>query len=103
MRPEEPTNRFFIDLTNGGPVAPIRNMTGTIRFDLTVGSGVAHLTLSIDKGDSAMSRLDSSADAELRSERALVEEIVVGRTNAMAAFVQSVRVELDDHRATRTQ
>jgi putative sterol carrier protein len=88
MRPESPINRFFADLANRGSEPLVRKVAGTIRFDLADGTDKEHLLVSIDKGDTTVSRRNSRADAVVRAERAVFEDIISGRKNAMAAYLR---------------
>ena len=88
MRPESPIGRFFADLANRGSEPLVRKVAGTIRFDLADGTDKEHLLVSIDKGDTTVSRRNSRADAVVRAERAVLEDIIAGRKNAMAAYLR---------------
>jgi putative sterol carrier protein len=66
----------------------LANVTATVRFDLEHEGGTDRWFVVIDKGDVSVSRRNVRADCVLRAERSLVEGVVSGRVNAMAALLR---------------
>jgi putative sterol carrier protein len=66
----------------------LANVTATVRFDLEDGGRRDRWFVVIEKGDVSVSRRNVRADCVLRAERSLVEGLVSGRVNAMAALLR---------------
>ncbi|MCZ7526358.1 MAG: SCP2 sterol-binding domain-containing protein [Acidimicrobiia bacterium] len=79
---------FFEELAHRGHEPLLRRLSGTIRFDLTGGRRTEHWYVTVRKGDVAVSRQDAEADAILRTDRALFDDLATGRANAMAATLR---------------
>jgi len=85
---ENPTSGFFAYVANRSPEPLIKNVTGTIRFDLADGAGTDHWLVTMKKGEVAVSNQNSAADAVVRADRAIFDEIAAGTKNAQAAFLR---------------
>ena len=77
-RSGDSTKRFFGDIANRGPVPLLRNVVGTVRFDLAGGGHTEHWFVTLNKGEVAVSHRNGRADAVVRVDRALFDELAAG-------------------------
>jgi hypothetical protein len=91
---EDPTSDFFAQLAARGQIPMLARLSGTMRIDLTDGGRTEHWYLAITKGTIEVSRLNAPADAALIADKALFDEMVKGKVNAMSAVLRSV-VQVD--------
>ena len=91
---EDATADFFAELAARGQVPMLAQLSGTLRADLTDDGRTEHWYLTITKGRMEVSRHDAPADAVLVADKALFDEMVKGKTNAMAAVLRNV-VQVD--------
>jgi len=82
------TGEFFEQLV--GPQALLSNRSGTLRFDIADGSAVEHVYITIDRGSVAVSHKKGRADAVLRLDRALADQLVTGKANATTAVLRGM-------------
>lgn len=93
---ENPTSGFFSYVANRSSEPLIRNLTGSIRFDLTDGPKTEHWLVTIKKGEVTVSSRSGAADAAVRADLATFDEIAAGTKNAQAAFLRgAIAVEGD--------
>ena len=78
----------FFDVSRPGHNPMLANVTATVRFDLEHEGSTDRWFVVVDKGDVSVSRRNVRADCVLRAERSLVEGLVSGRVNAMAALLR---------------
>ncbi len=78
----------FFEVSRLGHNPMLANVTATVRFDLEHEGKTDRWFVVIDKGDVSVSRRNVRADCVLRAERSLVEGLVSGRVNAMAALLR---------------
>jgi len=83
---------FFCGLAERGREPLLRNVSGTLRFDLADGQRVEHWYLTITNGDVAVSHQDAEADAIVRTAKALFGGMIAGKVNAMAATLRGALV-----------
>ena len=89
------TAAFFDELGRRGHEPLLERISATVRFDIGDGASVDRL-LSIDKGDIRVSSENVPADCTVSISDTLLDEIVNGRTGAMAAFLRgAILVEGD--------
>ena len=88
----DPAGEFFRGLADRGREPLLRNVSGTLRFDLVDGDRVEHWYLTIKNGDISVSHQDAEADAVVRTGKMLFEGITAGRVNAMAAALRGALV-----------
>jgi putative sterol carrier protein len=93
---KDATSAFFTRLAERGHEPLLATTTGTLRFDLVSGRSVEHWFVSVKKGDVAVSKKESRADAIVRLDRTLFDRMVTGRENAMAATLRGVIVAEGD-------
>ena len=82
------TAAFFDELGRRGHEPLLERISATVRFDIGDGASVDHRLLSIDKGDIRVSSENVPADGTVIISESLLDEIVNGRTGAMAAFLR---------------
>jgi putative sterol carrier protein len=90
----EATAEFFERLGRTGHEPLLEKATGRIRFELVNGKQTERWLVTLDKGDVAVSHKSGQTDCNVRTSKALFEEIVTGRENAMAAVLRGA-VEVD--------
>jgi putative sterol carrier protein len=88
----------FFEVSRLGHNPMLANVTATVRFDLEHEGKTDRWFVVIDKGDVSVSRRNVRADCVLRAERSLVEGVVSGRVNAMAALLRGDLVAEGDPR-----
>ncbi len=84
----DPTATFFDELGRRGSEPLLRKVTGRVRFDLVDGAHTDSWLVAVDKGELTVARKAGAADCTFRGERAVFDEIVGGRTNALAAVLR---------------
>jgi putative sterol carrier protein len=83
-----PIDQFFDDLDRRGREPLLTRVSATIRFDITDGEQTEHRLIRIDHGDIRVSVGDEPADCVIRAERAVCDDVVSGRTSALAALLR---------------
>ena len=80
---------FFTDISTRGQIPALGSLTGSIRFDL-VGDDdeVECWYVDITKGEAIVTHKRSKADATVRCDKRLMEEIAKGKKNAMAGVLR---------------
>ena len=82
------TQEFFHELGRRGHEPLLANVIGNVQFDVVDGSRTTRWLVTIDKGDVAVSHKRGRADCTIRGDKALFDDVVVGRTNTMAAVLR---------------
>lgn len=82
------TAAFFDELGRRGHDPLLGRVSATVRFDIGDGASVEHRLLRIDRGDIRVSSENVPADCTVIVGAALLDEILRGRTGAMAAFLR---------------
>jgi putative sterol carrier protein len=90
----EGTAEFFERLGRTGHQPLLEKATGRIRFELVNGKQTERWLVAIDEGDIAVSRKSGQTDCSVRSSKALFDDIVAGRENALAAVLRGA-LEVD--------
>jgi len=85
-----PTQQLFEALAERGHEPLLERISGTIRFDLDTGKTVERWYLRVKKGNVDVSHEKGPADAVVRTDRALFDDIASGNANAMAALLRGV-------------
>ena len=81
-------------LPSRGDDPVLRQLTGTIRFDLRDGKAVESWFLALDKGDVKVSHRKAKADCVAAMDKELCDDLVTGKTNGFAAALRG-DIELD--------
>jgi len=84
----DPTADFFRSLPGREPDPLLRTAKGSIRFDVVDAGHVEHWWVSMSGGTVSVSRGNRRADAKMVVERDLMDRLVTGRANAMAALLR---------------
>ncbi|MGH9866686.1 MAG: SCP2 sterol-binding domain-containing protein [Candidatus Polarisedimenticolia bacterium] len=84
------TAEFFNQIDKRGQVPFLRNVSGTLRFDIEDGDHVNPWYVSVRKGDVEVSHKDADADVLVCVDKATFEGIACGEINAMAAALRGV-------------
>ena len=82
------TAEFFDALVERGHEPLLEQTTVTVRFDLKQGKKTDHWLVSVVNGDIAVSRQNLPADCVATADKALFDDIVSGKTNALAAMLR---------------
>jgi putative sterol carrier protein len=95
---------FFADLSRRGHEPMLRRLTATVRFDIVDGDRTEHRLITIDHGDIRVDESDQPADCVITAARAVCDDVVSGRTSALAALLRgAVSVQGDPELMVLTQ
>jgi putative sterol carrier protein len=83
-----PTDLFFARLVEQAEEPLLRRAHGTVRFDLSDGGQLEHWLVTIDDGLVTVSRRNRRADAVVRVDKDVFDDMVSGSLNAMAASLR---------------
>ena len=86
----DPTATFFAGLAERGHEPILASTSGTLRFELRNGRRTEYWHVTVAKGDITVSTANDEADAVVRCDKALFDEMATGRANAMAAQLRGV-------------
>jgi hypothetical protein len=84
----DPVEDFFTGLGRRGYEPLLQHVAGSIRFDLIHGNEVDHWWIGIDRGHVTVQREEREAKSVAKEDRATLVDIILGRRNAMTAFMQ---------------
>jgi putative sterol carrier protein len=84
----DPTKAFFDDLTRREREPLLRRASGTLRIDLADGKTTHHWYVTLKKGAIVVSHKEGTADAIVRADKSLFDDLAGGRANAMAATLR---------------
>lgn len=84
----DPTADFFSELGKRQHEPMLARVTGTVRFDLAHDGTTDHYLVAVDNGDVTVAATAGTADAVIRTDRALFDEAVTGRANGMTAVLR---------------
>jgi putative sterol carrier protein len=82
------TAAFFDELAQRGYEPRAATMRGSVRLDLRRGKRIERWLVSVDRGTVTVSRANAAADAVVRTDETLFEDLVRGEANAMAALLR---------------
>ena len=85
---------LFDDLSRREYEPLLRNVSGTVRFDLVSGKTTERWLVVIRKGNLAVSRRNAAADTVFRLSRTLFEAVANGETNTFTAMLRG-EIELE--------
>ena len=95
---EDAVTAFFEDLGSRGYEPLLRNVSGTVRFDLVSGKTTERWLVTIRKGNLGVSRKNVAADTTMRLSRALFAAAASGETNVLSAMLRGDVVLEGDYR-----
>ena len=90
----DPVTAFFDDLGGRAYEPVLRNVSGTVRFDLASGKTTERWLVAMRKGNLAVSRRNAAADTVIRLSRRRFEALVEGEMNLFTAMLRG-EVELE--------
>jgi predicted lipid carrier protein YhbT len=96
LETKDATGAFFDDLARRGHEPLLAKTDGTIRFDLADGDRNEHWLVEVRRGDVAVSRGTARADVVVGADRQLFEQVLEGKTSAVAAFLRGAIVAEGD-------
>ena len=79
---------FFADLERRGHEPMLRRVSATVRWDILDGDRTEHRLVRIARGDLQVAVSDAPADCVIVAERAVCDDVVTGRTSALAALLR---------------
>lgn len=83
------TTAFFQQLARRQHEPAFNRLSGSLRFDVAEGPRrTVHWLVSLDKGDIAVSKENRAADCVVRADRSVLDDVLSGRKNAMAAILR---------------
>ena len=80
--------KFFDSLPDRGREPLLAKVSGTLRIDAVDDGRVEHWYVVLADGVVSVSHKNAGADAVMRLARSLLDDIVAGRANAMAALLR---------------
>jgi hypothetical protein len=90
----DPIEQFFSILAEPGRIPTFDGESATLRFDVSGrssgGPGDEHWHIRVSDGDVTVARSADPADATVRVDRPVMEAIVTGRLNTMAAILRGL-------------
>ena len=87
---------FFEGLAARGHEPLLEKATGTMRFDIRNGKRTESWFLTVKKGDLTVSRKGAGADMVAQCERGLLERVMRGKANALAAVLRGEMIVAGD-------
>ena len=82
------TDDFFAELERRGHEPMLRRLSATVRWDILDGDRIEHRLIRIDHGDVRVTVSDEPADCVIIAERVVCDDVVTGRTSALAALLR---------------
>ena len=82
------TAEFFEHLGRRGHDPLLGRIGASVRFDIADGTATEHRLVRIDHGDVTVTTEDVPADCILTADRAEFDDIVAGRTSALASLLR---------------
>jgi putative sterol carrier protein len=82
------TAEFFDELGRRGHEPMLKRLKATLRWDIVDGDRTEHRLVRIDHGDIAVTTSGEPADCVIIAERAVCNDVITGRTSALAAMLR---------------
>ncbi|WP_374969649.1 SCP2 sterol-binding domain-containing protein [Terrabacter sp. BE26] len=90
------TDEFFEELARNGREPTLKRLRATLRWDIVDGDHTDHRLVRIIHGDIRVTASDEPADCVIIAERGVCNDVITGRTSALAALLRgAVAVEGD--------
>lgn len=83
-----PTDEFFQQLAHRGHELKVARVAGVMRFDVMHGGKTDSHMLTIDRGHLDVTRDGGPADCVIRADRRVMDAIVTGEANPLAALLR---------------
>jgi hypothetical protein len=84
----DPTAEFFAALPERGEEPLLQKSSGVLRFDLVHGRKTDHWRVTITRGRMKVDGEAGDADCTFRTDKALFDEIVQGKADAISALLR---------------
>ena len=84
----DPIETFFDGLGRRGYEPLLQHTVGSIQFEVLDGGTTDKWWVGIDRGRVKVRRTDAPADTVVRQERQTMVDVILGRRNAMTAFLR---------------
>ena len=84
----DPAATFFDELGRRGSEPLLRKVSGRVRFDVVDAADTDSWLVAVDDGELTVTREAGAADCTIRADRAVFDEVVAGRANAVAAVLR---------------
>ena len=88
MSTKDPVERFFADLAARAHEPLLRKASGSTRFDVVDGGRTRRWLVTVDDGDITVRKGNGEASCAIRVEKPVLDRIVTGRLNAVAAVLR---------------
>jgi putative sterol carrier protein len=82
------TAEFFDELGRHGHEPMLKRLSATLRWDIVDGDQTEHRLVRIDHGDIRVTMSEAPADCVIIAERAVCNDVINGRTSALAALLR---------------
>src|SRR3954463_16524299 len=82
------TDDFFAELEGRGHEPMLRRLSATVRWDILDGDRIEHRLVRVPHGDVRGAGGDGPADCVIVAEREVCDDVVTGRTSALAALLR---------------
>ena len=92
MATDGPAATFFEELGRRGYEPLLRKVSGSVRFDVVNGAHTDSWFVAIDNGELSVVPGADAADCSIRGDGALFDDVMGGRTIAMAAVLRGALV-----------
>ncbi|MFY1636654.1 SCP2 sterol-binding domain-containing protein [Solwaraspora sp. WMMB335] len=92
------TNDFFDSLGHKENAVLLRQISGTVRFDLAHDERVDYWFVTLDQGVAVVTQEQRDADCVLRTDRKIFEAMTRGEINPMAAMLRGQIMVIGDLR-----
>ncbi len=86
----DPVGDFFTTLAAPGHLATFERESATLRFDVADGDQVERWHVTVNDGDTTVTRGMDPADVVVGIDRVRMAELVTGRLNAQAALLRGL-------------
>jgi putative sterol carrier protein len=82
------TDEFFAELGRRGHEPMLKRLEATLRWDIREDDRTEHRLVRIDHGDLEVTSSEGAADCVISAERAVCDDVITGRTSALAALLR---------------
>ena len=82
------TAEFFDELGRRGHEPMLRRLSATLRWDILDGDRTEHRLVRVENGDLEVTISDAPADCVIIAERAVCNDVISGRTSALAEVLR---------------